>query len=156
MIITPIIKHNPEKHQQKGGYCLFAGCDRHIAYNRALSPSVELCFEHFDQIERRQNQLTKIKENPTKLIKYLERFHNDNKWRFTYVIGTKTFKIQNEFDFCYQWLLYRGFDVKSCLFVAKTFDLPECNLFDLVVTSLQRDIIKHIRQKKLRMVSMLK
>jgi hypothetical protein len=152
MIITPIIKHNPYKHLPKGGCCLFAGCGKHIAYNRALSLSIELCPNHFQQIEKRKEQLSKIKKNQNGLIHYLEKFNSDNKGRFTYVIDDKIFKVENEFDFCYQWLLYRGFDVRSCLYVAGTFDLPECNLFDLVVTSLQRDIIKHIRQKKLRMV----
>jgi len=151
MMITPIVKHNPEKYKCKVGYCQFAGCNEHIAYNRALPLSNELCICHYYPIEKRRQQLMKIKDNPKQLSDFLAKF-NSNDTKFTYIIDGITIRVNDEFDFCYKWYLYKGFDVQSCLFVAYTYDLPECNLFDLILTSLQRDIIMHIRSKKLKMI----
>lgn len=148
MEITPLIMHNISGRKPKPGRCSFAGCKEHLQINTFNPSKNQVCQKHKIQIEQRRGELryvmTKMQDE---LKSYFAHFvQKPDNFLYHFKNENITFSVCSQFEFCYHWFIYTCWnDVESCLCIDGVYDVQSCNVFDLICTAVQRDIIKNIK-----------
>jgi len=149
MIITPIIKLETKANKD---CCVFANCtNQSHPYEQAWPFRDNLCHAHYEDVQNKYRQLEEIKKNPSLILKYIEKYKKEETV-YTYEIDDTLLQVCSQFDLVHKWFLLKGFNVHDCICMNGVYSIPQCHVLDLIFSCIQRDIKKHIKSGKLRLV----
>ncbi len=164
IIITPLVRVKVQK--TKDNYCSFVDCqkkleEQYIVGNSYDPLDLELCPCHKHRINQGLGSIERVFTDSTEWgyfwreVKYTFTKTPKGSETIVYKYKDMTFSVTTGEELVWEWFnkTDRWKDAKKCLYVGNTWQNPDCMIYFVIMSCIQRDLIAALKKGDIKRVS---